>query len=42
MDKNELLRYLEQMAERGKAYEPYRDEILEIYRLHEDRIVYAS
>jgi hypothetical protein len=42
MDKDELLRYLEHMAERGKAFEPYRDEILEIYRLHEGQSVYTS
>lgn len=42
MHKDELLRHLEQMTERGKAYEPYRNEILEIYRLHEGQSVYAS
>jgi len=28
MDKGEFLRYLERMAERGKAFEAYRDEII--------------
>ena len=42
MDKDEFLRYLERMAERGKGFEAFRDEILEIYRNHEGRIVYSS
>jgi transposase len=42
MDKDEFLRYLERMAERGKGFEAYKDEILDIYRNHEGRIVYAS
>lgn len=42
MDKEDFLRYLERMAERGKGFEAYRDEILEIYRNHEGRVVYAS
>jgi transposase len=42
MAKDEFLRYLERMAERGKGFEVYRDEILEIYRNHEGRVVYAS
>jgi len=42
MDKDEFLRYLERMAERGKGFEAFRDEILEIYQNHEGRIVYSS
>ncbi len=42
MDKEEFLRYLEQMSERGKAFEAYRDEILGIYRDHEGRNVYSA
>lgn len=42
MDKDEFLRYLERMAERGKAFEAYRDEILEVYRNHEGRVIYSS
>ena len=42
MDKNKLTAYLEQMAERGKAFEPFRDEILEIYGDHPDRPVYSA
>jgi transposase len=42
MDKDEFLQYLSRMAERGKVFEPYRSEILEIYTMHEGRTVYAS
>lgn len=42
MDQEEFHRYLDRMAERGKSFEAYREEILEIYRNHEDRVVYAS
>lgn len=42
MDKEEFLRYLDRMAERGKGFEAHREEILEIYRNHEGRVVYAS
>jgi hypothetical protein len=42
MDRNAFLAYLERMAERGKGFEAYRDEILDIYRNHEGRIVYSS
>jgi transposase len=42
MNKDDFHRYLERMAERGKGFEAYRDEILDIYRNHEGRIVYAS
>ena len=42
MDKDQFIRYLERMAERGKAYAAYEDEILEIYKNHEGRTVYAS
>lgn len=42
MDKDQFVRYIEQMAERGKAYSAYKDEILKIYKDHEGRTVYAS
>ena len=42
MDKDQFIRYLERMAERGKAYAAYRKEILKIYEDHEGRTVYAS
>ena len=42
MDKDQFIRYLERMAERGKAYAAYKDEILKIYKDHEGRTVYAS
>lgn len=42
MDKDEFIRHLERMAERGKAFEPYRDDILDIYGSHEGRIVYSA
>jgi hypothetical protein len=42
MDKDQFIRYLERMAERGKAYSAYKDEILKIYKDHEGRTVYAS
>ena len=42
MDKDQFIRYLERMAERGKAFAAYKDEILEIYRNHEGRTVYSS
>jgi len=42
MDKAEFLRYLERMAERGKAFEAYRDDIIGIYRAHEGRNVYSA
>lgn len=42
MDKDKFIRYLEKMAERGKTFKGYRDEILDIYNSHEGRIVYAS
>ena len=42
MDKDQFIRYLDRMAERGKAFAAYKDEILGIYRNHEGRTVYAS
>jgi transposase len=42
MDQDQFIRYLERMAERGKAFAAYKDEILEIYRNHEGRTVYSS
>jgi transposase len=42
MDKDQFLRYLERMAERGKVYEVYKDDIVEIFRNHEGRRVYTS
>jgi hypothetical protein len=42
MDKDDFVRYLERMAERGKAFEPYHDEILDIYRDHDGRNVYSA
>lgn len=42
MDKEKFIRYLAEMAERGKTFERYRDEILGIYNSHEGRIVYVS
>ena len=42
MDKDQFIRYLERMAERGKAYSAYKDEILKIYEDNIGRTVYAS
>lgn len=42
MDRDEFTRYLERMAERGKAFDVYREEILGIYRDHEGRNVYSA
>ena len=42
MDKDEFLRYLERMAERGKAFAEYRDEILLIFAAKDGRPVYSS
>ena len=42
MDKDQFIRYLERMAERGKAYSAYKDEILKIYEDHIGKTVYAS
>ncbi len=43
MDNDQFLRYLERMAERGKAFSVYKDEILEIFKKnHEGRMVYSS
>jgi transposase len=42
MDKDTFTTYLERVAERGKAFADYRDEILEIYRNHPDRPVYSA
>ena len=42
MKKDELTNYLERMAERGKAFAIYRDEILEIFFERQGRPVYSS
>jgi len=42
MDKDDFIRQLERMAERGKAFTVYRDEILGIYRDHEGRNVFSA
>lgn len=42
MDKEAFLLYLERMAERGKAFAPYRDEIVSIFESKDGRPVYSS
>lgn len=42
MDKDEFLRYLERMAERGKAFAAYRDEIISIFAAKDGHSVYSS
>ena len=43
MSPSEYLRYTERASERGKVFEPFRDEILELYWLNRgDSIVVAK
>ena len=43
MNPSEYLQYTERASERGKVFEPFRDEIVELYRLNQgDSVVVAS
>lgn len=42
MDKDEFSRHLECLAERGKVFAVYRDEILSIFSAKDGRLVYSS
>jgi len=42
MDRREYLRYTEGASQRGKVFEPLRDEILELYRLNQGESIAVS
>ena len=42
MDEREYLRYTERASQRGKVFEPFREEIVELYRLNQGESVVVS